>query len=258
MWGVFPLWVGGSQGVAVEFRWDADRGWFVLGCAAWGVYGDESGRSFLRVVSEWQLFRVVVGGLTKVYVVGQFVEVVDPLSGFPVRNLVGGITLVPMLTGVLGEEGEEGAKRTACNGGVQETGWVSGQCFWLSGSVFGVIDMLRDRKAGGPAEWPALFPNLSLLVCTDMGTEPADFVAVQPGRVVFIHVKYSDRGGRSATSLHEVVVQALKNLMYLQPSFDGDMPGSWDGEWERRVQRVRYPAATVARNRSKGVLVGRV
>lgn len=141
---------------------------------------------------------------------------------------------------------------------MQETGWVSGQCFWPSGSVFGVIDMLRDCKAGGPAEWPALFPNLSLLVCTDMGTGPADFVAVQPGRVVFIHVKYSDRGGWSATSLHEGVVQALKNLMYLQPSFDGDMPGSWDGEWERRVQRVRYPATTVARNRSKGVLVGRV
>lgn len=76
-----------------------------VGVRCLGVYGDESGRSFLRVVSEWLLFRVVVGGSTKVYVVGQFVEVVDPLSGFPVRNLVGGITLVPMLTGVSGGGG---------------------------------------------------------------------------------------------------------------------------------------------------------
>jgi hypothetical protein len=82
---------------------------------------------------------------------------------------------------------------------------------WATDTVFGVIiDPKGIRGELG---------KIDLLICDDMETEAADFVAVNfnPPRVVFIHAKHSKtkKGNArkvSAGALHEVVSQAQKNL----------------------------------------------
>ena len=61
-------------------------------------------------------------------------------------------------------------------------------------------------------------PNVDLVLCTDMGTEPADFILSSKEKVVFVHVKCgksSKRPESPAGALCEVGGQALKNLHFL-------------------------------------------
>lgn len=103
---------------------------------------------------------------------------------------------------------------------------------WASGSLFQLIDTL----GAGTGLQPFL-ASFDLLVCDDMGTEIADFIAVdQPGRrVVAIHAKaFSSAKPLSASALHEVSAQALKNLGYFQPYFVGDPKNlsRWNRPWK--------------------------
>lgn len=60
-------------------------------------------------------------------------------------------------------------------------------------------------------------PNIDLILCTDMDTEPADFILSSPTKVIFVHVKCGDttQPQSSAGALCEVGGQALKNLHWL-------------------------------------------
>ncbi len=86
-----------------------------------------------------------------------------------------------------------------------------------------------------------------LLICADLGTECADFVAAnfKKRQMALIHAK-ADSGKRiSASAFHDVVAQAMKNLVYL--TRNGEVPKgahSWrrDAKWNRTSIRRLYRA----------------
>lgn len=68
-----------------------------------------------------------------------------------------------------------------------------------------------------------------LIVCDDMGTECADFILASSTQreLALVHAKAGKGAGISASSFHEVVAQAMKNLVYLTQS--GDTPSGVSG-----------------------------
>jgi hypothetical protein len=57
----------------------------------------------------------------------------------------------------------------------------------------------------------------TLLICDDLGTECADFLAanLENRQLALIHAKAGEGTGISASAFHDVVAQAMKNLVYL-------------------------------------------
>ena len=90
-------------------------------------------------------------------------------------------------------------------------------------SVFHLIDQMSNVKDPSVSlndlgHFFEYLPNIDLMLCTDMGTEPADFILSSKDRVVFVHVKCGDSSKSpqsSAGAICEVGGQALKNLHYL-------------------------------------------
>jgi hypothetical protein len=76
-----------------------------------------------------------------------------------------------------------------------------------SGSLFRAI---ADQKIGLPF-------TEKVLICDDLGTEGADFIAANfaERQLAFMHAKAGDRKLISASAFHDVVAQAMKNLVYL-------------------------------------------
>jgi hypothetical protein len=97
---------------------------------------------------------------------------------------------------------------------------------WESTSVFGIIDEVL---------LPSAFVDTPTILCTDMGTEIADFVGFSDSKVVFVHAKgkkQDDKSYVSATSFHELVAQAMKNMKYLAiGNEDKPSTASWTNEW---------------------------
>lgn len=87
-------------------------------------------------------------------------------------------------------------------------------------SIFYEIDKLTNVKNNDPnistlGDFYHYLPNIDLILCTDMGTEPADFILSSPDKLVMVHVKC----GKSAISpksgvnaIAEVGSQAIKNI----------------------------------------------
>ena len=83
------------------------------------------------------------------------------------------------------------------------------------GSLFDLLD-----NVGRGTSLESRLRGVNILVCDDMGTEMADFVAVDSSqrRAIFIHAKaFVEARRRSASSFQEVCGQAVKNLEYLNP-----------------------------------------
>lgn len=61
-----------------------------------------------------------------------------------------------------------------------------------------------------------------VLICDDMGSECADFIAIsfQESALAFIHAKTGSGAKVSASSFHDVVAQAMKNFVYFTRSND--------------------------------------
>jgi len=116
---------------------------------------------------------------------------------------------------------------------------------WDPDSLFGMIS-----RCGAGTGVRDEFGEPDILVCDDMGTEIADFVMCKLAkpRVVFIHAKAQPQPSSvSASALHDVCAQAVKNLGYLSMYTD-DRPsklGSWDDAWsDGKVQpRIRRSEA---------------
>ena len=109
-----------------------------------------------------------------------------------------------------------------------------------AGSLFRAI---ADRKIGLP------FVE-DLLICADLGTECADFIAANFAnrQLALIHAKAGDGKAVSASAFHDVVAQAMKNLVYL--TRNAEVPSgvcSWEpnGKWNKtgvpRVYRAPHP-----------------
>jgi len=117
---------------------------------------------------------------------------------------------------------------------------------WDRRSVFGLI-----TKRGAGSLLAREFGPQELLLCDDLGREVADFVCVNfAGRkIAFIHGKHGKHHVVSASALHEVVAQALKNLGVLSRS--ATKPANL-GRWNRqafwpgtRIRRWSYGASSL-------------
>lgn len=197
----------------------------------------DSDRELTAVINSDQRLRVVPHTAGTVYVHGQFIAIPDPHTNRAGLRLLNVITGMDALADVTCEKGVPVDDRFDRN------------------SVFAVIDKLartpRQRREIG--EMSSYFDALETLVCTDMGTEPCDFIAMQPDRIAFIHAKYGEGAIRSATVFHDVVAQAIKNLSFVLPGTQSQPPkGNWDRPWRSKdsrggtVKRLRTPAVLSA------------
>lgn len=100
---------------------------------------------------------------------------------------------------------------------------------WDRLSVFGIIDR-RTRTALIPRE----FGRSEFLICDDLNKEVADFVCASfsDHKIAFIHAKHSDDRNVSASALHDVVAQAMKNLSVVTRG--GNAPGNLE-RWNRNA-----------------------
>lgn len=94
-------------------------------------------------------------------------------------------------------------------------------------SIFSLVDSIargQDEQFSsvGYAIVRKLIPDVDLVLCTDMGTEAADFIISSPKSLCFIHVKCGNslRPNSPAGALAEVGSQAIKNIEYLVSSDD--------------------------------------
>lgn len=90
-------------------------------------------------------------------------------------------------------------------------------------SIFYLIDQLSNIHDPNVlnsdlGDFYSFIPNIDLVLCTDMDTEPADFILSSKDKVVFVHVKCgtsSQNPQSPAGAICEVGGQALKNLHWL-------------------------------------------
>jgi superfamily II DNA or RNA helicase len=101
---------------------------------------------------------------------------------------------------------------------------------WSKSSLFGVLD---PSTSGGLID--KYFPESEFVFCDDLGKEVADFVAVsfKKRRIALIHAKQGEGNLVSASALHVVVAQALKNLGVLGRA--GPVPPEIE-RWNRRAK----------------------
>lgn len=122
-----------------------------------------------------------------------------------------------------------------------------GRQTWANKSIFRVIDKNKHFYTLGELE-----PHI--LICEDMGTEYADFIAVdlKHNRVALIHAKQC-KGGLSAGDLHILNSQVTKNLEFLNPtgSVGPERGHRWNQLWKwvktdranKGLKRIRYVPA---------------
>lgn len=97
------------------------------------------------------------------------------------------------------------------------------------------------------------------IICDDLGNELADFIAFDKNRLGFFHAKYkhvdSGRGKKSASVLHDVVSQALKNLGFLDniENENIDLDNTYQNKWLKKyknnevttdIERIRKSATS--------------
>ena len=89
------------------------------------------------------------------------------------------------------------------------------------------------------------------IICDDLGNERADYIAFDENRLGFFHAKYkqvdSDRGKKSASVLHDVVGQTLKNLVFLDNIENIILDRVYQNKWSNKypttqIERIRESA----------------
>ena len=116
-----------------------------------------------------------------------------------------------------------------------------------SGSLFKAI---VERDVGVPF-------GAELLICADLGTECADFLAANfsERRLALLHAKTGSGTGISASAFHDIVAQAMKNLVYL--TRNAEVPkgvNSWEGQATWNRTGVRRLSRTTAGLPTRGAL----
>lgn len=233
-----------KQSVLITVTWDATQQRFKLSSAALDSCRSRArtnGRSqtLLEYLNRKQAFRIVAshpGSSNRViYTRDGFATPRLPLVARSGRAVSGRsqVTVLDAMVSVAALQGirtEKGAARTAhpSHG-------------WAPGSLFNLIDAYGGSGGGNqPAnptdELAEAMKGIQLLVCDDLHTEAADFFAVdhQTRRVIQIHAKaFTNPAPHSASKLHGIIQQAIKNLSYLKPPVVQAPPnvGIWDQNW---------------------------
>lgn len=82
--------------------------------------------------------------------------------------------------------------------------------------------------------------NYTDIICDDLGNERADYIAFDKNRLGFFHAKYkqinSERGKKSASALHDVVSQALKNLVFLDNIENINIDKTYQDKWSNKYK----------------------
>ena len=199
--------------------------------------------SIVQYLNQQQAFRVVPEDWRTVYVSGQFYQPAMRVgSAFDADAYELGRCFLTDAT--VGETQTEKGAAVRNNG----EGWEHD-------SLFGIIDAL-----GAGTALEGHFGQPYILVCDDMGREAADFFLCESSadnpRVILIHAKASAKKHKcSASSLHDVCSQAVKNLGYLA-MFSQEKPthvrtGAWTKSWKNSNlgdvdKRIRRGAGTSA------------
>ena len=118
----------------------------------------------------------------------------------------------------------------------------TGQDSFGSNSIFSELDKLKSVSVSSAqrsefGEFYNYIPDIDLILCTDMGTEPADFILSSPTKLVFVHVKCGGTTSpqSSAGAIAEVGGQGIKNMEHLISSSSGLRPGnfrSYTNKWK--------------------------
>ena len=95
-----------------------------------------------------------------------------------------------------------------------------------------IFDILENRLD---------FLGYTDIICDDLGNELADYIAFDKNRLGFFHAKYkqvdSERGKKSASVLHDVVSQALKNLGFLDNIENiNDIDTTYQDKWSKKYK----------------------
>lgn len=104
-----------------------------------------------------------------------------------------------------------------------------------SDSIFYLVDQLKANGLANPTKselgpFAPYIPDADLLINTDMGTEPADFIVSSKNKLAFVHVKCGSakRPHSSAGALAEVGSQAIKNIEMLISGNTKLKPSNWN------------------------------
>ena len=165
------------------------------------------------------VFTLILDGGLIVYASGAFYEI-D--YSYAEERIADASRAYPLLASVTSEKGRP----------------ARGAIAWPSKTVFAIID---NRKNGMIS---AEFGKADLVICDDLGDEIADFIAVdfRDHRIALIHAK-AGKSVFSASALHEVVSQALKNLSFLAKRRDPPTRVSnWtrSASWGSNIKRWRH------------------
>jgi len=230
----------------VQVSWNAQTGNYLLDSAdldAAYVMKDTLGLrralALIAFLNREQAFRIIPrsrGQDYSVYSRGRFYRPRVPLWGrVPAGrfDLLRILESVPTLAGI---SSEKGAANSATGAG------------WAQGSLFHLIDRL-----GAGTAMSGWLRDVDLLVCDDMGTEIADFIALDAAhaRVVALHAKaFPQPRNVSASALHEISQQAVKNLAFFQPYVTtapknlNSWNYSWNGPQGKVSERIRRGGGT--------------
>ena len=102
-------------------------------------------------------------------------------------------------------------------------------------SVFYLLDKIKANELPNPTRadlgpFDSFIPNADIVLNTDMGTEPADFILSSKNKLVYVHIKCGSTANpqSSAGALAEVGSQAIKNIEMLISGNDLLIPGNWN------------------------------
>ena len=188
----------------------------------------------VRLINREQLMRVVVRGCDTIYAHGSFYRPIIPATRTDSFQLLDILYDVDELVSAKSEKG---------------TAIVNDD--WHPESVFGLISALAPAGARtAPAKMAAIVTSPEMILCTDLGIEAADFVITEAHRIALVHAKASTKTHHcSASALHDVASQAIKNLQYLQPLAVAPMDRS---RWMRKWSAKPHVTGTTYRLRHGG------
>ncbi len=108
-------------------------------------------------------------------------------------------------------------------------------------SIFYLIDLLKGygdqtTPIGALGPFATYIPACDIVLCCDMGVEPADFILSSPEKLCFVHVKCGDslNPQSPAGAIAEVGSQAIKNVHMLISGVKRVKPGNfstWKQAW---------------------------
>ncbi|MCZ2722395.1 DEAD/DEAH box helicase family protein [Marinomonas sp. 15G1-11] len=124
--------------------------------------------------------------------------------------------------------------------GLDEKGYQNGAHQVVNGdfspdSIFYLVDQIKANGLANPTKnqlgpFASYIPEADLLINTDMGTEPADFIVSSKNKLAFVHAKCgkaTKKPESSAGALAEVGSQAIKNIEMLISGNTELKPSNW-------------------------------